>query len=413
MILCLVFMFFAIPSPRAEALVGFDDLAFALIGTLAAFGLSFSAAGGIDAVGPWIVDRFEDFVVSAGDTLSTVVDNMRYGVNKAGDLIGNAYALSYNARFAQWLQSEYDLSSNVTVDTNPPVVSVSLPHLPSNSSFDLLSSQGVLMGSSYYAVVLGAASSSSPGISFDNMIFYPCFIHTNTYTRTFLTFSDSLPSQTIYNINLLMRTQNGSVQIGQLSLTPFGDGYFYTSWGGIANPTPGVPVFDSLSDAFSYFDFSPSPSADSIVISTGSLSIPQTGDYSDDDGILIDGLGSWGDSLQDIWNKISGFTFPDVSIPTVSWGAEAASVLVDALVSAGELTTENSPGFYNGLPLIGGIPDIQFGNLWHYVTDWVGSMSGGLALIGGIMFSLPFVAAFYALVVILLVLSLWRLLRSA
>lgn len=397
-----------------EAIAGVDDLALALLATLAAFGISFTAAGGIDEVGPWVVDQFERFVDSAGESFSLVADRIRVGVDKAGNLIGNSYALSYNARFASWMESQYSLQDNSQV-----LVSDSVRYLPitaynTNAVYNagyldhktLFSSDNAIFNwyyaSNYSGVVV--VNFGFDGSSELRGCIIASLVQCQYYLVNHVTYLDSRPS-------FSFPVSQGSVSNQDLY------GYFYYT--DIYDETV-LDYFDSscvgyyadtYEDAYRLvFDLlHPTP----IFINSGSIDIPQVGDYSDDDGILIDGLGSWGDTLQDIWDKVSGLTVPDVSWPTVSWGAELADQLVDSLVSAGELTTENSPGFYNGLPLIGGIPDIQFGNLWHYVTDWVSSMSGGLALIGGIMFSLPFVAAFYSLVVILLVLSLWRLLRSA
>lgn len=413
-------MIFVIPSPSVEALAGVDDLALALLATLAAFGISFTAAGGIDEVGPWVVDQFEQFVVSAGESLSDVLAQMRYGVNKAGDLIGNSYALSFNARFAQWLQTEYDLVDNSSVTVSYPSSDFSMIPYVSPLSFDNIVSGDFQL---WKAFVYPSGSSSdglylATGSVSTHVVCIVWTFYESNLVNGLLYASDS--PAVFYDANEF-NNPNKTVNTHSLS------GYYNSTYGlYLASHTYSypsgssyvAPIWDSSCDSYVVSSYSEAINLalsifDPITLSAGSIDIPQVGDYSDDDGILIDGLGSWGDTLQDIWDKVSGLTVPDVSWPTVSWGAELADQLVDSLVSAGELTTENSPGFYNGLPLIGGIPDIQFGNLWHYVSDWVSSMSGGLALIGGIMFSLPFVAAFYALVVILLVLSLWRLLRSA
>lgn len=407
-----------IPSPKVEAVAGVDDLALALLATLAAFGISFTAAGGIDEVGPWVVDQFEDYLDSVGESVSSVLTQLRYGVDKAGNLIGNTYALSFNARFAQWLQDEYSLVDNSSISVSDVVIPSSFVNVPFYSGTDR---PGVLSNGLLYYVSHGS-----------NNVFNPWFITTSYSSSPVYLAVISEPSGKISNAIFF--------SLSPTSLNPVFTrvgSYYNTSWTGSFLLTSSYGPFfyynqsfnpqgvDYISGGSSYTSFPVFYSEDDfwaaldsavqslVVVNTGSIDIPQVGDYTDEDGILIDGLGSWGDSLQDIWDKVAGLSFPDVSWPTLTWGAELADQLVDSLVSVGVITTENSPGFYNGLPLVGGIPDIQFGNLWYYVTDWVNSMSGGLVLIGGIMFSLPFVAAFYALVVILLVLSLWRLLRSA
>lgn len=382
-----------------EAIAGVDDLALVLLASLAAFGVSVTAVGGIDTVGPWIVDKFESFVDSIGASFSNVVDSMRYGVDKAGNLIGSPSSLNYSARFALSLQSEYDLSDNDYFSTASPSGLI--------LNFD--------NGGSVFCPQLPVSSPSAG--SWGNVTFSSngvCYAALLNAGSTYYMYIYSLSNNTVV-VSYTRPVGSSSFVTNQSSGSPglyFGQSPI--SFNSLPTFLPDVPVFSfSLGrDHISSYSVS-SSSNTSVEINTGVLDIPQVGDYSDDDGILIDGFGSWGDTLQDILDIVSGLTLPDTTWPTVSWGAEAAQDLVDSLVSSGELTTENSPGFYNGLPLVGGIPDIQFGNLWHYVTDWVDSMSGGLALIGGIMFSLPFVAAFYALVVILLVLSLWRLLRSA
>lgn len=394
----------------AKAVVTEIALASALLATLAAFGITMSAADGINSVGPWVVDRFEDFVNTLGESVDVVVDKIRYGVDKAGNFIGNSYALSYNARFAQWLQSEYSLSDNSSV-------SVSIPRLPlvdSASTSNIIAGNFIShrtvasnndVGSFYNAVISSSdvicvcwESSTEPG-GIGGLIYASLDRFTYYWAASWASGVTQGPFTQSYS-----------------NADPFGYFYYMT----VFDPSGDLDFVDSSCSSILFptyeaayravFDLL---GATPFTITTGVIDIPQVGDYSGEDGFILDGLGSWGDTLQDIWNKVNGLTFPDSVWPTVDLGIELSSALVDALVSSGVITTENSPGFFNGLPLISGIPDFSFGDLWHYVTDWVGSMSAGLSLIGGIMFSLPFVAAFYALVVILIVLSLWRLLRSA
>lgn len=406
-----------IPSPEVEAVAVVDDLALLLIATLGAFGITFTAAGGIDDVGPWVVDKFEEFVDSAGETLSSVVDQMRYGVNKAGDLIGNAYALSFNARFAQWLETEYSLTDN---DSSLIVSGSSyLPYSSSPSYSSIVQSDAFysVQNQNYVVRIISNKPNVRLGFISSNAFDIEYFIFISPYDFFTYAVFDGSPQIT----NVYSNSVNTSFSsLPELPLTysslPIVKSYYFDSTSSLYYFFVPATSGDRLPSSLAY---SSSPSvlystllrSPDITINTGAIDIPQVGDYSNDDGILIYGIGSWGDTLQDILDKVSGLTVPESAWPTVTWGAELADQLVDALVSAGELTTENSPGYFNGLP--GSIPDINFGGLWHYVTDWVGSMSAGLSLIGGIMFSLPFVAAFYAVVVILLVLSLWRLLRSA
>lgn len=373
-------MIFAIPSPRVEAIVGVDDAAMILLASLAAFGIAVTATDGIDAVGPWVVDQFETYVDSIGDTVSSVWDKIRSGVTKAGELVLNGFALRYNAGFGEWLVDKFSLSDDDSIDTSVP------------SGFYFINGDPLIIGD----------GSNTPTQLTMNVTYY---------LTNGVSFLMSANGQ-IYSY------YNGDVRVFYVQTYPGFTDYVF-SWYGQSRDRVEVTIGGfshvgniSLDSVLGII----SPAQLGVTVSSGSISVPSVGDYDDDDGILIDGLGGWGDSLQDIWERLRGLTLPgsDYIIDgNVDYTISPESDLVDSLVSSGELTTENSPGFYNGLPLIGGIPDIQFGSLWHYVTDWVGSMSGGLALIGGIMFSLPFVAAFYALVVILLVLSLWRLLRSA
>lgn len=398
LLLCVTVLTLSMGQP-AKAVVTEAALASALLATLAAFGISLSAAGGIDSVGPWVVDKFENFVDSIGESIANVVDSMRYGVDKAGNLIGSPASLDYSARFALALQNEYSLSDNSSVSTSSYdfhlVNGYPMLFIPANTSrtFNCYSNGNL---SKTLTLTPDHDSYFYQGNSTGNIFSVSPFY--SGPVRCLILTSDG-----IYNTNLYS-TLTGCYSYSSLVLIwSIADGIpFYE--GSNINPT-NLLGNNSLSVV--------TPSGDSVSINTGTIDIPQVGDYTDEDGIFIDGLGSWGDTLQDIWNKVDGLTFPDSVWPTVEWGSQLADQLVDSLVSAGELTTENSPGFFNGLPLISGIPDFSFGDLWHYVTDWVGYMSGGLSLIGGIMFSLPFVAAFYALVVILIVLSLWRLLRSA
>lgn len=407
LLLCVTVLTLSMGQP-AKAVVTEAALASALLATLAAFGISLSAAGGIDSVGPWVVDKFENFVDSIGESIANVVDSMRYGVDKSGNLIGSPASLDYSARFALALQNEYSLVDN-SVTSSSSVYSVFV----GNSECLVISSPNDTFFVDYIKYNNLATSYLENLTLMVDITSYPvyltCYLLPDGYLHPAL-YSPSSFRSVIFrpadNLNKYYLMSTGS---SDRNVAVWGADRYLAVSGITPLSFSSVP---SDVDLFGDYTIS-SPDNESIVISTGSIDIPQLGDYDDDDGILIDGFGSWGDTLQDIWNKVDGLTFPDSVWPTVEWGAELADQLVDSLVSAGELTTENSPGFFNGLPLISGIPDFSFGDLWHYVTDWVGYMSGGLSLIGGIMFSLPFVAAFYALVVILIVLSLWRLLRSA
>lgn len=400
----MVFLIFVIPNPEVEAVAVVDDVALLLLATLAAFGITFTAAGGVDEVAPWILDKLEDYVDSIDQELDVILSQMRYGVNKAGDLIGNAFALSFNARFAQWLKDEYSLvdNSSVSVPSSSfiPVTGSSYSSIVSAGYVDHYFLEEGVISSVYF----GASSSGSVSLVWLNDIstgeiggvIVASLVQSSFYVARSSPFSDS------FTLSISQPDPFGYYYFVELFPNDYNFNYIDSSVSSFVFPSyeAAVHSIPSLLGSSPFF-----------TVNTGSIDIPQVGDYSDDEGILIDGIGSWGDTLQDILDKIAGLTLPDSAWPTVTWGAELADQLVDALVSAGELTTENSPGYFNGLP--GSIPDINFGGLWHYVTDWVGSMSAGLSLIGGIMFSLPFVAAFYAVVVILLVLSLWRLLRSA
>lgn len=381
-----------IPCPSANAIVGVDDAALLLLGSLAAFGIAVTAANGIDDVGPWITDQFEEYVNSIGDSLSDVWDRFRAGVTSAGKLALDGFTLRYNAKFGEWLVDKFSLVDNSTASTGGSLYflgDIPLSVISQNPYLGLSFTTSYPLPYYYFAC------------SINNLLYY------------ILVFSSSV------SYNLTVR-YNGAIKYQG---SPRSSGSFY--WCDLRaslfdNVLGSVPLasYSSISDISSYLSSHSisSSSASPVSLVTGSIAVPGSSDYDDDDGILIDGLGSWGDTLTDVLDGVGDLTLPnDTSVVDgdITYTISPADVLADSLVDVGALTTENSPGFYNGLPLIGGIPDIQFGNLWHYVTDWVSSMSGGLALIGGIMFSLPFVAAFYALVVILLVLSLWRLLRSA
>lgn len=412
LLLCVTVLSLSMAQP-AKAVVTEVALASALLATLAAFGISMSAADGINSVGPWVIDRFEDFVNSLGESVDVVVDKIRYGVDKAGNFIGNSYALSYNARFAQWLQTEYSLIDNSSVSL-PSVSSGFLPQISGSPSYQDVASLGFI--TNHYVdrqTNISYANYDASSAPF-TMVFCVLVPGSNVIQHNF-DFSDRPATITYWADSF-----RGNNTFGSYVLSSSIDGiYYYQHTFPNLNTRQDIPTYfpgdgmipvQSFDQALEYYR---SVIGSSVSISTGSIDIPQVGDYTDEDGFILDGLGGWGDTLQDIWNKVNGLTFPDSVWPTVDLGIELSSALVDALVSSGVITTENSPGFFNGLPLISGIPDFSFGDLWHYVTDWVGYMSGGLSLIGGIMFSLPFVAAFYALVVILIVLSLWRLLRSA
>lgn len=390
----MVFLIFVIPSPKVEAIVGVDDAALVILASLAAFGIAITAQGGIDSVGPWITDQFEEYVNSVGDSLSSVWDRFRSGVTKAGQLALDGFTLRYNAKFGEWLVNKFSLANNDSINVD----SVS-------SDYSLGGYTVYPLPVTFPAVGNKLAFSASSNISDSYLLF------TVSGTRFYAYAFAHSPFTVTYNGN----NYNVSNRYNDYWYARLGNDSFPTVTYNYGTAYPlSTNQVKSLLDSYSSVvssDFFPG-----YDIGTGVISVPGVGDYDDDDGILIDGLGSWGDSLPDVLGGVGDLTFPgDTTVVDgdISYSIFPADVIADSLVDVGALTTENSPGFYNGLPLVGGIPDIQFGNLWHYVTDWVNSMSGGLALIGGIMFSLPFVAAFYALVVILLVLSLWRLLRSA
>lgn len=380
----MVFLIFVIPSPKVEAVAGVDDAALIILASLAAFGIAISAEQGIDAVGPWVTDQFEEYVSSVGDSLSNVWSKFRTGVSKAGELILDGFTLRYNSKFGEWLVDKFSLSdsSSVSIGDVPfsgQPWSANVEHQLSNNFWITPKQANVYFFSVGPKVCAAKVNGSGQGCS--------------------LRWTGATDS-----INLHISSSYNNIKYGMTSYS-----YYVANYN--------LPDFPDINSALlSLSNFLSGVSSPDFVISTGSISVPGVGDYDDDDGILIDGLGSWGDSLDDVLDHVGDLTDPNSTVVTdgdITYTISPESVLVDDLVDVGQLTTENSPGFFNGLPLVGGIPDIQFGSLWHYVTDWVSSMSGGLSLIGGIMFSLPFVAAFYALVVILLVLSLWRLLRSA
>lgn len=388
----MVFLIFVIPSPKVEAIAGVDDAALILLASLAAFGIAVTATGGISDVAPWVTEQFEQYVTSIGDTLSNVWSRFRSGVTAAGKLALDGFTLRYNAKFGEWLVNKFGLTDDEVIPESPDTYTLG-----------------------GYQVYLAPQTVSSPGL-----------------TSSVITASGPSP------VYLLWTWSSGNARftVTLFSLDPFT--FSVNGNSGSASSTYGRFWYNSVSfgsypaNVYAYpsqiyslttvqinnllsNNHSVNSSPGSLVrISAGSLNVPGSTDYDDDDGILIDGVGSWGDTLDDVLDNVGGLTDSGTTIVVeggITYVISPSDSLADTLVSEGDLSTENSPGLFNGIP--GGIPDIQFGNLWHYVTDWVVSMSGGLALIGGIMFSLPFVAAFYALVVILLVLSLWRLLRSA
>lgn len=360
-----------------------------------------TAVAGIEEVGPWVVDQFETFVDSVGDTVTTVWDKIRYGVTKAGQFVLNGFGLRYSARFGEWLVSQFGLTSNSSSSVMNPSEDCYLPtYFPGMLWTDMYPSFTESNGT----VVLSMASSASP-----NLLYFGVK-NSDTSANMVLVRCDGLNSSTTYywarkNLNV----SSNPAPVGYSISFPSYDsssGLYYNLGSSLPISTILTPVYDSVSLGISF-----ELNVSGITITSGTLDVPQVGDYSDDDGIIIDGIGSWGDSLQDIWDWLADHSFPNSLDPTVDYTIQLADTLVDSLVSEGVLTTENSP--YGLTPPGFVLPDLHFSSLWHYVTDWVTSMSSGLALIGGIMFSLPFVSAFYAVLVILIVLSVWRLLKHA
>lgn len=596
----------ALPQPHAEAVVTEAGLAALLLASLAAFGISVTALAGAEEVGPWIVQQFQEYVESVGDNLSSVWSRIRYGLSEFGELILNAFALRYNARFGEWLVNKFSVSNDVSISIPS---SQALSFLKSTSS---VPSASTLASSGSY---LWSFRDSSRNVIYRNYAlvnnpFVFCIAYPNSDHPELLggrIYVSTVPSSVVYSVISGLDSSITTRYVDTLSE----DGTYYYNHlpYGSGSSMPGLfPDASSIcylspsrDDAFSVI---PDLLSSFIVLSSGSLSVPDTSSYDLDDAIVISGLVAAGSSLEDLSDAIDGLTLPGsssvinnyitysivpesdvadyfpsdtvvidpVSLPlpvvvqgevltvlgggsvtiingaqdaipvylpggiTVTWpvdgipiewptngipvtwpsggipidwpsggipvtwpsggipiqwpsggipldvpaggipvslpsggipvtwpsggipidwpssgipvdlpaggipvdwpvdgipvtwpsdgipidwddaptlSVELPDTLVGDFIDEGILTTENSPGYFNGLPLISGIPDFGFGDLWHYVSDWVNSMSAGLSLISGIMFSLPFVSAFYAFVVILIVLSLWRLLRSA
>lgn len=426
--LCLVFLLFAIPSPLAHAVAGIDDLAFVLLASLAAYGISVTAAAGIEEVAPWVEEQFESFVSSAGDTLSNVWSKIRYGVTEAGKFVLNGFGLRYSARFGEWLLDKFSLSNDdsftdgvVYPDGVVLLNDVQVYSLPAGTSTFYSYNYKTKSLSGQLSITLSHPSYvyqvPMNGAGYSDSIYTICaFYFISSYT--------SLPSATVRTTSY--NTSGSETRTFSRTFSTVLDYYSYSTWcysnTGYVKQFPVYATTNNYNDA-DFNRYNPNlvfgnspidlfvPSNSVVTLSTATLDVPQVGDYSDDDGIIIDGIGSWGDSLQDIWDWIADHSFPNSLDPTIDYTIQLADTLVDSLVSEGVLTTENSP--YGLTPPGFVLPDLHFSSLWHYVTDWVTSMSSGLALIGGIMFSLPFVSAFYAVLVILIVLSVWRLLKHA
>lgn len=388
-----------IPSPSVNALVGVDDMALVLLASLAAMGITFTAADGIAATSEWIVDKFEDWVNSTGQSLSEVWSSIRYGITQSGGFAVNYAGLRNIGFFANDLITDFNISSNSQVSTNQPA--------------------SVYLGGNYYPIYLGQPSGFSDAM--ENAL-RPFTLPEGNFTYTGGSLYITYHPDFIYNLqpNGFNGITNNSRDIYFCFICYYNGvynfGYYctyqpYTARGvNLLSQDRVTPAAWSAWLNFVDHCILP-PVTDGIDINAGTLDVPQVGDYDDDDGILIDGIGSWGDTLQDIWDKISGWSIPDQPVPAISYEYAASDELAGELVNEGELTTENSPlilwpgGSFSY--------NFSFSSIWHYVTDWVSSMSAGLALTGSIMFSLPFVGVWYAVLVLIIVLSLWRLLKHA
>lgn len=399
-------MIFAIPSPKVDALVGVDDMALVLLASLAAMGITFTAADGIAATSEWIVDKFEAFVESAGDTLSNVWSNIRYGITSSGKFAVNAYGADRIGVFARQLVQDYSITSNSQISSNQPaMVSIGGYQIP--IYIGRPSGRGMTTYNRMlpYSLPEGSFSFGDSGRA--------VFQYSSNFTGWHLVFS--------YGSSVLDRTGYSDYGKPFVWFVYFVDNTYYFGFFGASYQYTDVdgfyPKFEDQNASywpawqqFVNYCILP-PVIDGIDINAGTLDLPQVGDYDDDDGILIDGIGSWGDTLQDIWDKISGWSIPDQPVPAITYEYAASDELAGELVNEGELTTENSPlilwpgGTFSY--------NFSFSSIWHYVTDWVSSMSAGLALTGSIMFSLPFVGVWYAVLVLIIVLSLWRLLKHA
>lgn len=585
----------ALPQPHAEAVVTEAGLAALLLASLAAFGISVTALAGAEEVGPWVVQQFQEYVESVGDNLSTVWSRIKYGVSKLGELVMNGFALRYNARFGEWLVNKFTLTDNSTViyshssEYHFGVSSYPVPF--SYTNIRTVSSSKTPAYVAWYRDTSVTQDAIHPVVFSLSQGSYAVVIRSEIDTLT--TPMSSCVNSVYYNPSFTFdRSVGGTLR-------------FYTNDYQVLNVYPNLHIYNSLSEIVSLFNVDSGhviPS--SVTLGAGTISVPDTSDYGDDDAIVIGGLGETGSSLDDVLEAIDNLTVPasttvtnnyitytivpetdvaDTIVPdtividpvtlplpvvvqgevltvlgggsvtiingaqdaipvylpggiTVTWPVEGIPIewptngipvtwpsggipidwpsggipvtwpsggipiqwpsggipldvpaggipvslpsggipvtwpsggipidwpssgipvdlpaggipvdwpvdgipvtwpsdgipidwddaptlsvelpdtLVGDFIDEGILTTENSPGYFNGLPLISGIPDFGFGDLWHYVTDWLNSMSAGLSLISGVMFSLPFVSAFYAFVVILIVLSLWRLLRNA
>lgn len=412
-LLVLCFLIFVIPSPQASAVAAVDDAAFILLALLAAYGITVTASGGIDDVAPWVLDRFETFVDSLSLSYNSVLNSLRSGVDAQGNFIGSPASLDYSARFALALQNQYNLTDNTSVVVSGP---------SGLAGFVYSAGTELALGTGYrypcvktnngwsFAFLAHNAGGTSHGGNWDAV----CSISNRSFEDArfsigngnnvggYSEYSFQFDGQTWYVAGSSSNTTYGGyISSNPSNLPVFNDIQFFT-------PNVGLNTQALASVLHLYWV---DPTLNSVSLNASVIDIPS--DYDDDDGILVDGLGDWGDSLDDIYNHVGSLTLPDSVPADVDYSISPSTDLVDSLVSQGVLTTENSPIVFNPIPLLDGDIDLGFGNLWHYVTDWVTSFSAGIALIGGIMFSLPLVAAFYAILVILIVFSLWRLFKNA
>lgn len=393
-------------------------MALVLLASLAAMGITLTAADGIAETAEFVVDKFESWVNSTGQSLSDVWSRIRYGITSSGQFAVNAFGADRIGVFARQLVLDYSLVDNSSVITGSPsglissagtVVTwvpdayyptrqpvVKVNNLP--SYFVVVRNPTIYDSSAWYGFY------SFSDVSLDNALI-SCPVSSAIASDSFV-----LDGKTFYcSFMCVSPTYGGNSQSVYTfdSNIPFFENVSISGQVGSSNvlPSRNIEATRFILESIGLLG-----SSSSLAINTGVLDVPQVGDYDDSDGLLIDGIGSWGDTLQDIWDKISGWSIPNQPVPAITYEYALSDELAGDLVNEGELTTENSP-----LVLWPGNPfgDFSFGSIWHYVTEWVSSMSAGLALTGSIMFSLPFVGVFYAVLVLTIVLSLWRLLKHA
>ena len=399
----IIFLMLAFAPPfsyDAHAVALLDDGIFMIIiAFLAACGITITASSSQSAI-EWVEDAVNAFCTNASKTWETIKSGFSFGVNKLGEILTNNAVLDFLSEFVNWVRSEYGFADNTDIQLVGPSVSFGV-QLPVESS----PSQATVSANGFFLVTYNRADYHVASNVSDVHIFV-VQPSSNTNLRFYAVSTSSFD---VY----LSQTQGFNTYTSSLdeSYNLYSVRFHSFSVSSTTYIAPELVIYTSLDSAYgAYLDYlSAVGDASYVTAGVGTMDIPFEGtDYDDDDGAIIGGFGTLGDSLQEILRRIREWLDAQSPANTVDPTLEVAPEADIANdMDTGLLSLDNWPAIIPPLSL----HDFSFNSIWHYVTDWIASFSGTLATIMGITFSLPAIPILYAVVVISL--ALWLLRRAS